>query len=73
MAERGRNGLEPRIRDLLTDAGYVSDEAIRAASDDELLAIKGIGEASLQHIREATAGQKKASDRRAWHDGPIPG
>ncbi len=37
---------------LLADAGYDSLEAIRGASDEALLDIKGIGEAKLREIRE---------------------
>lgn len=37
---------------ILADAGYDSMEAIRDASDEDLLAINGIGPAKLQEIRE---------------------
>lgn len=36
---------------LLADAGYAGYEAVRDASDDELLAIEGIGPARLAEIR----------------------
>lgn len=36
----------------LADAGYDSLEAIREAPDEDLLAIKGIGPAKLEEIRE---------------------
>jgi DNA-directed RNA polymerase alpha subunit len=37
---------------LLSDAGYDSLEAIREGTDENLLAIKGIGPAKLAEIRE---------------------
>jgi hypothetical protein len=44
--------LDPRIAATLARAGYVDEQAIRAASDDDLLAVDGIGQASLRQIRE---------------------
>lgn len=46
-------GLDEDVTRLLADAGYDSPQAIREASDEDLLAIKGIGKAKLQEIREA--------------------
>lgn len=37
----------------LYDAGYVTVDAVEEASDDELLAVDGIGAATLEKIREA--------------------
>lgn len=37
---------------LLSDAGYDTLEKVREASDEDLLAIKGIGDAKLAEIRE---------------------
>lgn len=37
----------------LIDAGYVSDEQVRAATDEQLLAIDGIAEGKLAKIRAA--------------------
>lgn len=36
----------------LIAAGYTSLDAVRSASDEELLAIEGIGEATLKKLRE---------------------
>lgn len=38
---------------LLSGGGYKTAEALRAASDEDLLAIDGIGEARLKEIRQA--------------------
>jgi|ERR1041384_2732760 hypothetical protein len=38
---------------LLTGAGYKTTEEVQAASDEELLAIKGLGQATLDNIRAA--------------------
>lgn len=35
-------------------AGYTSAESVRAATDDELLALDGVGPATLKKIRAAT-------------------
>lgn len=40
-------------RELLAGTPYNTKEALRAASDDDILAVKGIGEAKLGEIREA--------------------
>jgi DNA-directed RNA polymerase alpha subunit len=47
-------GLDKDVTELLAEAGYDGPEAIRKAPDEELLAIKGIGSAKLQEIRETT-------------------
>lgn len=39
--------------DKLAAGGYTTLTAVDSASDDDLLAVKGIGKASLQAIREA--------------------
>lgn len=39
--------------EALSDAGYGSADAIRAASDDELLAIEGVGEKAVKNLRSA--------------------
>jgi len=48
---RGKVGDE--IADLLIGAGYTSVDLVRAAVDDDLLAIDGIGAKRLAAIREA--------------------
>ncbi len=45
--------LDERVRTLLQAAGYETAEAVRAAPDEALIAIEGIGPKSLTHIREA--------------------
>lgn len=40
-------------RALLLGAGYGTLEAVRSASDEELLAIKGLGRKLLEQIRDA--------------------
>lgn len=40
--------------DVLTKAGFADMEAVRNTTDEELGAIKGIGEATLKAIREAS-------------------
>jgi hypothetical protein len=37
---------------LLKDAGYEDADSVREATDEELLAIDGIGKAKLEHIRK---------------------
>lgn len=44
--------LEESIVQLLADNGYDTLESVRAASDEDLLAIKGIGDGKLAEIRE---------------------
>lgn len=44
--------LDDDLAELLSGAGIDSPEKIRAASDDDLRAIKGIGPAKLREIRE---------------------
>ena len=48
--------FDPKLADLLDDAGYWALDKLRAASDDDLLAISGIGAAKLAHIREVLSG-----------------
>ena len=45
-------GLDEDVTTMLSQAGYENPEQIREASDDDLLAIKGIGKAKLLEIRE---------------------
>src|SRR5688572_1256867 len=45
--------LAPEIAEKLAEGGFDTVEAICAASDDELLAVKGIGPAALRDIRAA--------------------
>ena len=48
--------FDPKLADLLDDAGYWALDKLRSASDDDLLAISGIGQAKLAHIREVLSG-----------------
>lgn len=45
--------FSPDIVVLLSEAGFDTHAKVQAASDDELLAIKGIGPATLKQIRAA--------------------
>lgn len=47
------DSLDAQTRDLLTEAGFDSSEKVSAASDEDLSALKGVGEARLAAIREA--------------------
>lgn len=59
---RQRNGEEVEFEEIsrvgettaknLRDAGFVTQRDIEAASDDDLLAVDGVGETSLENIRE---------------------
>jgi hypothetical protein len=40
------------LADRLASAGYTTPEAIQAASDDDLLALKGIGPGTLRQLRQ---------------------
>lgn len=44
-------GVDPSIAEKLIDAGYGDAAAVRAASDDDLLAIKGVGKATVRDLR----------------------
>lgn len=46
-------GLDDKVNALLGQAGYVDRRAVRRATDDDLLAIDGIGPKALKEIREA--------------------
>ena len=48
--------FDPKLADLLDDAGYWALDDLRSASDDDILAISGIGAAKLAHIREVLSG-----------------
>ena len=48
--------FDPKLADILDAAGYWALDKIRATSDDELLAVNGIGPAKLAYIREVTGG-----------------
>lgn len=43
--------ISPMALKKLDEAGYDNVDALRAASDDELLAIKGFGKKSLEALR----------------------
>ena len=45
--------LPEKATKALVKAGFDSPEKVQAASDEELLAVSGIGEATLAHLREA--------------------
>jgi len=45
-------GLSEKIMEVLIGAGYEDLPSAVAASDEELLAVKGIGKAALKQIRE---------------------
>lgn len=47
--------LNEPIMGALIDAGYSTLDALREASDEDLLAIDGIGPATLKKIRSATS------------------
>lgn len=49
------NGLDDKIARRLESAGF-NPATVCAASDDELLAVRGIGETALEQIREALNG-----------------
>lgn len=44
--------LDESTVQLLADAGYDTLEKVREASDEDLLAIKGVGDAKLAEVRE---------------------
>lgn len=48
--------VDKDVTDLLIDAGFTTKEAVAAASDEELRAIKGIGPSTLNKIRTAVGG-----------------
>ncbi len=50
-------GLPPVVIDLLVDAGYETPDVVRSASDDDLLAVDGIGPFRLAQIRKALGAQ----------------
>ena len=43
--------IEPRIAQNLLAAGFTGTTAVEEASDEELLAVRGIGPAMLEHLR----------------------
>jgi len=47
--------LSEKVVGILDAAGYTSIKSVQDASDDKLLALKGIGDSSLVAIRAATA------------------
>ncbi len=49
----GFGGLPPRLVRVLVAAGFETPRAVRVATDDQLLAIDGVGRRTLQMIREA--------------------
>lgn len=48
--------LSSAQRYALVDAGYGGDDELRAATDDELRAVDGIGPAAVRDIRKSLAG-----------------
>lgn len=48
--------LEDTQRDALASAGYTSADSIRLASDDELMAVPGIGPKTVDKLRAGTGG-----------------
>lgn len=49
------DGIGPDLAEKLKEAGYHSPDDLRSASDEELLAIDGLGNAKLKQIREDLA------------------
>lgn len=49
------DGIGPDLAQKLWEAGYDSPDDLRSASDEELLAIDGLGNAKLKQIREDLA------------------
>lgn len=47
-------GVTVAQRDALVAAGFETTDDIRAATDDDLLAVDGIGHATVERLREAT-------------------
>ncbi|WP_415381694.1 helix-hairpin-helix domain-containing protein [Halosimplex sp. TS25] len=45
-------GIGPTTAGKLRTAGYVTERDVRAASDDELLSVAGIGQENLENLRE---------------------
>lgn len=52
-SEKLRELLGEELCGLLLNAGYADAQAVRDASDEDLLAIKGVGTAKLEQIRAA--------------------
>lgn len=46
-------GMATALVRVLVQAGYATPDAVRAADDDEIVAIKGLGQKALARIREA--------------------
>lgn len=67
--EDGSPDLPEGALDLLKDAGFAYPDGIRAASDAELLAIKGIGKGTLAKLR-AIFGE--AEDADGADDSELP-
>ena len=51
--EPGLDSLDAATRNLLVEAGFDTDEKVRAATDDALLDIEDVGSGRLAKIREA--------------------
>ena len=45
------SGIEEALAGVLNEAGYLTKDQLRQATDEELLAIKGIGPATVEKIR----------------------
>lgn len=65
--------LDERVVSLLNEAGYDTNAKIAGASDDDLLAINGIGPKSLKDIREAIPSVEPETRKPGYGDGPLPG
>ncbi|MFC6591680.1 hypothetical protein ACFP81_06420 [Deinococcus lacus] len=64
------------LYELLTEAGYENAEQVAGATDDQLLAIKGVGDKSLAEIRAvypANAPQGVQSEAEYWPNRSLRG
>lgn len=52
----GRGGLSEAQADKLIDAGYQTGKRLRLATDEELLALEGVGQATLDKVRAWVGG-----------------
>jgi hypothetical protein len=59
-------GITAPAHFALIQAGYVTWAALEQASDEELLAIEGIGPATLNKIRGRSVGEEERHDQNAW-------
>lgn len=56
------DGVKPEHLDALAAAGITDLDGLRSASDDELLAVKGIGPATVERIRNHLADVEPAEE-----------